>query len=229
MTTTCQHTGQRGKPPTRSRAVLRSLLGDGNGLVDLDFGGSKALVQLCLDEVEHRRRRIRDIGAVTDAGVLHDLWELPANMAVPAYVLSAQAEELLISNDLVERRGENVVRTYSAPGVVRVVAFTGAPAVTVRRAIRFTPIVRRYALVSATSPLPSGVLDEAMEWGVGLVRIDGVDSYEMIVRAAPEWRGVPSVYRWWLAELAYRSWLYDNTQPTSWAFGSDGPRTPAKP
>ena len=41
------------------------------------------------------------------------------------------------------------------------------------------------------------------------------NSPEILVPAIPAETGVPSVYRWWMAELAYERYLYENTQLVS--------------
>ena len=64
---------------------------------------------------------------------------------------------------------------------------------------------------------PVALLTEytAREWGVGIVtlRCDGYP--EVLVPASPAVTGVPSVYRWWVAELAYERYLYESAQPVS--------------
>jgi hypothetical protein len=107
-------------------------------------------------------------------------------------------------------------RLYSSPGVVRAVAFAGRNATRIiELAVRFTPIVQRIAvIVNSGQPLPDSLKALAREWGVGVIELSG-EVHRHVLTASRAEIGVPSVYRWWIAEVAYSSWLYENTQPLS--------------
>ena len=55
----------------------------------------------------------------------------------------------------------------------------------------------------------------AREWGVGIISVRSDSHPEVLVPASPAEVGVPSVYRWWVAELAYERYRYESTQPVS--------------
>lgn len=167
------------------------------------------------DLSEHRRRQALGTGAVTATSVLHGLWLLPSRIPVPAAALPDHKRDRLSRLPaLVTSIDDQLRRTYEAPGVVRALASGGRSA---RRAVelvaRFSPIFYRYAVVNGDSSLPA-VITYAFENGVGVLQTD--DEEARVVSAAPEAvRGVPAVYRWWIAELAYEAWLYESTQPVS--------------
>jgi hypothetical protein len=188
------------------------------------------LVALQLDLAEHDRRRSEGIGAVTSVGLLHGLWLLPAGFAVQQRSLPDHKLDLLRSADhLVRDDGGQLERLYAPAGKVRAVAFSGASLTSaVRRAVRYTPIFERHVLVPPLGVRGADDLAVALEWGVGVVAVDGSD-LRLVVPAAEPVLGVPSVYRWWIAELAYQAFLYESAQLESCALGSEGPCIPASP
>ena len=167
---------------------------------------------LRLDDMEHARRRREGVGAMTSTGLLSGLWELPAGVAVPAEALRPErVRRLRAAPSAAVETEDGFVRSYSPPGVVLAVAFAGGRADRVLgQAIRFTPIVRRFAIVGSAS-LSRRVVNAAAEWGIGLLQITS-DEVRVVVEGAPAELGMPHVYRWWLAENAYDGWLYENAQ-----------------
>jgi hypothetical protein len=182
-------------------------------LVTID--GVRAAVAFEPDLTEHRRRQALGVGAVTATSVLHGLWLLPSRIPVPAAAVpDHKRDRLLRLPAFVTSIDDQLRRTYEPPGVVRALASGGRSARrAVERVARFSPIFYRYAVVNGDRLLPA-VMTYAFENGVGLLQTDG--EVARLVSAAPKAVcGVPAVYRWWIAELAYEAWLYESTQPVS--------------
>lgn len=214
-----------------ARDALRQVSGI-EAVVSFRIDGSPMLGAFELDEVEHMRRVRQGIGAVTSCGLLHGLWLLPSGGTIRAAALpSDKLQRVRDAPHTARESAGRIMRTYSPPGVVRAVAFAGRCIErTVSRAARFTPIVQRFALVEdGGESVPLRVEYEAREWGVGIVALNYGDRAERVVPASAAVVGVPSVYRWWIAELAYERLLYENAQPVNWAFGFSGPWNPASP
>ena len=210
---------------TRARRALGRASGF-KTVVSLCLDGARMLAALELDVGEHARRVDAKVGAFTSTELLHGLWLLPAGGAVRAATLPDNKVQSLRSAPYVAQQwGNSLVRTYSPPGVIRAVAFSGRCVErAVLRAARFTPIFERYVLLDDAQPvIPRRVEFEAREWGVGIVALRQGDCGEQVVPAAEAVVGIPSVYRWWVAELAYRRFLYENAQAVSCAFGFSGP------
>ena len=201
----------------RTRDALQEISGF-ETVVPLSLDGARMLVALELDVDEHVRRVDTGVGAITSTALLHGIWLLPAGGAVRAAGLpDNKVRSLRAAPYVAQQRGSNFVRTYSPPGVVRAVAFSGRCVErAVLRAARFTPIFQRFVLLDADCPeIPIRVQWEAREWGVGIVAQGRGNRTEQVVPAAEAVVGVPSVYRWWVAELAYRRFLHDSTHPVS--------------
>ncbi len=202
----------------------------GRPVVRLQIDGSAMLAAFEPDLGEHQRRLASNVGAMTSTPILHGLWLLPSGVPVPAAAIPDRKVDVLRrASGFVTESEAGFQRLYSPAGVVRAVAFVGRDAVrAIERAVRFTPILQRFVVVSGTTPIASHLEGMAREWGIGLVTVDD-GLTRVVVSAGPPERGIPSVYRWWIAELAYRSWLYESTQPVSCAFGRSGPCIPARP
>ena len=182
-------------------------------LVTID--GMRLAIAFEPDFAEHNRRHALGVGAVTATSVLHGLWLLPNGVPVPAAALPDHKRDRLSRFPaLVTSIDDHFRRTYEPPGVVRALAGGGRSA---RRAVdrvaRFSPIFYRYAVVKGDHSLPA-VITYAAKKGVGVLQTDRGEG--RLVSSAPgAVRGVPAVYRWWVAELAYEAWLYESTQPVS--------------
>lgn len=165
---------------------------------------------------EHERRASAGAGAVTSRALLHGLWLLPAGVPVPTEAIpDVKRQHLRAAGHFAQEQGTSFERLYSPAGVVRVIAITGASSKrSVEHAIRFTPIVHRVVVADSSSQPSSATLDLADRWGVGVVTTRE-DDLEVVLRPAPAVVGVPAVYRWWLAELAYEGWLQQSAQPVS--------------
>ena len=177
--------------------------------------GVELLAAFELDSTEHERRRGLGVGAVDCLSLLHGLWLLPAGGTVSlssipevkATALMAAPSHARIIDDYA------IERTYVPAGVIHAVGFLGRNVEqAIHRAARFTPIVERVVLLDPDSELRAVSAREAREWGVGL--LDTV-SGEFVVRALPRVTGVPAVYRWWIAELAYAQLVQESAQPVS--------------
>jgi len=190
----------------------------GEHLVSLAINGSTmhAAFELCPDE--HERRLQEGVGAITSTALLCGLWLLPSGVPVaPEALPDVKVQRLHDAPYAVKKTSAGFERTYSPPGVLRSVMFSGRKLErTVDRALRFTPIIQRFALVDQPcAEVPSPVECIAREWGVGIIALDQEEPPEVLVPAMPAEVGVPSVYRWWVAELAYKRYLYDKTQLVS--------------
>jgi hypothetical protein len=135
---------------------------------------------------------------------------------VPAAAIpERKRQHLRTAGHFAREDGGYVERLYSPAGAVRAIAIAGADIErSVGQAIRFTPIVQRVVVADVTAQLSSATLGLAERWGVGVVRATE-DGCDVLRHPAPAVVGVPAVYRWWLAELAYEGWRQQSAQPVS--------------
>lgn len=166
-----------------------------------------------VNTLEHERRQLlggrREVCSASS-------WTLVVASRNLGFGGSAPCEEGRIAPPLAARRAgdaDGFDRLYEPAGVVRAVGFAGRnPAALVDNAIRFTPIVQRFVLLTdPLSRVSSRSLAAACEWGVGIARVDDGQVTELLTPTAAV-VGRPAVYRWWIAELAYQSWLQSNAQ-----------------
>jgi hypothetical protein len=148
--------------------------------------------------------------------MLHGLWLLPAGIPVPADALPAvKRRRLRTAPHFALEADGGFQRLYSPPGVVRAIAFTGTdPRACVQRAVRFTPIVERVVVSHEDTPVPGDSRRLAGRFGIGITEVAEND-VRVISGPKKAVIGVPAVYRWWIAELAYESWLQQSAQPVS--------------
>ena len=185
-------------------------------VVDLTIDKVHMLAAFEPDENEHMRRSGLDVGAVTSTALLHGLWLLPADVPVPVdEVPDHKRHRLEQARHFVDVADACFERLYSPPGAVRAVAFVGTRlSRSLQQAARFTPIVQRFAVSDGPMRLSTSATRNAQQRGVGLVEhVDGTP--RVLLAPRPPKRGVPAVYRWWMAELAYSNWLYESAQPVS--------------
>jgi hypothetical protein len=168
------------------------------------------------DSHEHDRRSAVGVGAVTSRPVLHGLWLLPAGIPVPVdAVPSVKRRRLRDAHHFAIEGESGFERLYSPPGAVRAVCFTGAePTRSIDRAVRFTPIVERVVVTHPGVQTSHDARTLADEFGIGLIEASESE-INVVVPPRPAVIGVPAVYRWWIAELAYESWLQQSAQPVS--------------
>ena len=146
------------------------------------------------------------------------LWLLPFGGFVASEALpDVKVQRLRMAPHAVIENQRGFSRTYAPPGVLRSVAFvSNSVARSVHRAVRFTPIFQRFVLTHESSgPVPWPVECVAREWGVGIIALSEKAGPQVVVPACPAKIGVPSVYRWWVAELAYERYLYKKAQLVS--------------
>ncbi len=187
-------------------------------VVSLAIDGSKMHATFELCSSEHERRSQEGVGAITSTALLCSLWLLPSGAPIAAEALpDVKVDRLRAAPYAVIATDTGFERTYSPPGVLRSAMFSGKKAErSVGRALRFTPIVQRSVLIDeGHRPIPPSVECLAREWGVGIIALHQGTPPQVLVPAMPAELGVPSVYRWWLAELAYERYLYENAQPVS--------------
>lgn len=187
----------------------------GEHLVSLAINGSTMHAAFALCPDEHERRVREGVGAITSTALLCGLWLLPSGVPVaPEALPDVKAQRLHDAPYAVNKTAAGFERTYSPPGILRSVIFSGRSLErSVDRALRFTPIIQRFALLDQPcAAVPSPVECTAREWGVGIIALHQEAPAEVLVPAMPAEVGVPSVYRWWVAELAYKRYLYEKTQ-----------------
>lgn len=180
----------------------------GRRIAELRVDGFRVQAAFTVDEVEAQRRSDAGLSAVTNTGLLHALWTLPEGEDLPLGVLDAIDADTLstLGVGTVEIQAEVVRRTYRPVATVHAVACAGrSPHSLLRTLVAFPPIFDRFAVLSASQVLDTADLDSARAGGIGIVRYDG--STAEIVEAPAKVLGRPAVYRWWIAELAYRDYL----------------------
>ena len=186
--------------------------------VRFNIDGLEMLGALDISTGEHERRVRAGLGAITSTALLHGLWLLPPGGSTPSGMLpEVKVQRLRHAPHTAVETDAGFERTYAPPGILRSVAFSGrSVARTVDRAARFTPIVQRFVLIDESQkPVASSTECVAREWGVGIISLRRGSCPEVLVPASPAETGIPSVYRWWVAELAYERYLYESTQPVS--------------
>lgn len=189
----------------------------GHGAVGIILDGLRVSVSFEPSPREHRRRMEVSASAVTSLALLHGLWLLPEGWRVPIGDLHAKKVPLLRSaREHVDICDEYFVRSYRPAGTVQAVGLSGRHGdMLVDRAIRTSPIFARYVLVGPRTSMPSArALSAAREWGIGVVAVDE-SRIDVQIPAEPGVAGIPCVYRWWVAELAYQAWLYANAHDRS--------------
>ena len=163
-----------------------------------------------LNRDEHDRRARLGVGAVTSVALLHGLWMLPPGGLVPQEALpDIKVQRLRAAPHAAAETDAGFERLYAPPGTLRAVGLTsGNVESVVNRLARVPPIFQRFALVPAPGqsvPLPIECM--AREWGVGIILLRRGSSPRVLVPAAEATTGVPGVFRWWMAELAYESYI----------------------
>jgi hypothetical protein len=173
--------------------------------------GRTVLLGLELDMAEHSRR-LESSAAAPSRGLLHALWALPAGHPCPASSLDRlDADTLEIEGrGFVTNSGGSITRTYRPAGHVRAIGVVSRRlADAVAAAGQFPPIFRRYAISMRAASADNHAVTAARAVGVGAAVTASGRLRELVGVETPR-VGVPAVYRWWLAEVAYRSWRQAN-------------------
>lgn len=184
---------------------------DAHVIADARLEGVQYLLRLRIDPLEEDRRKFYRLGGVVDTGVLHALWSLHPSPSDSEYLESRNAATLgRCDPGLVAHGGRQLVRLYNPIGAVDLVAARrSVPSLAIQRALAMPPIFKRVAIWQRKDSLGSrelAVMDRARRDGVGLVESDD-ETAALLSYPREAIEGVPSVYRWLVAELAYESWL----------------------
>jgi hypothetical protein len=181
-------------------------------VVPVSVDGRLLIMALQLDQIEHERRLNESLGAVQSRGLLSALWALPEQVAWPLSGLdSLDVDTLTQEGDgFVTFEGGSVTRIYRPAGQVRATAVVAKRLVdAVATASQLPPIFRRYALSLSCARSDSDATAMAHAVGVGSA-FTSSDGLSILTSAQDPCVGVPGIYRWWLAEVAYRQWLQTN-------------------
>ena len=183
----------------------------GCAVVELQVDGARFAVDFVLDEHEHRSRSALGLGPATNTGLLHALWELPEGVPVRADRLTEQNVATLRDLGVGYVRGTDVLtRTFNPVGSIRsVLVVTNSMEMAVAGVARLPPIFRRLAVAFRRPDKRAFATNARASTGIGRVLM-GSGGAEVLAEPEAAIRGVPAVYRWWLAELAYRNWGYVN-------------------
>ncbi len=186
--------------------------------VRLRLDGRSVVAVIEIDPAEHLRRLELGVGAVTSTGLLHALWLLPSMIPVqPTALPEIKVARLRQADGVCAETGAGLERTYSPIGRVLALGASGANAQRVLDHVAMLPpIFRRAALVRPLPPTARGRLAQrALSARVGLAIYEEGIVDEVVVPAPEPIRGIPGVYRWWIAELVYGAWLQERIQPVS--------------
>lgn len=164
------------------------------------------------DLTEHVRRSTVGAGPVCDTSLLATLWELPAGLPVPMEVLPWSVRDpVLFDRGLVTLlEGGLVCREYETCGVVTSVFAVGSTAdIALRRASELSPIFSRSAVVTGRihGSEWERIVGIAERCALGVIALDPLGGELMSIPPPVPVVGRPHIYRWWVAEMAYASWL----------------------
>jgi hypothetical protein len=189
----------------------------GTTMLPVDLGAAVVAGAFSLNRAEHDRRQGFGAGAVTSLALLHGLWMLPEDCPVePGALPDVKVRRLRDTPCAVEEKDGFLVRSYRPAGVLRAVAFAGGSVErTIEHAIQFSPIVSRFVMLGPAQSLTTRQEWLAREWSVGVFQRTALSEGSFVVPPSSPVLGVPSVFRWWIAELAYESLLQTSAQPVS--------------
>ncbi len=177
-------------------------------VVSANVEGRPVLMAFEPDPYEHPRRRDESLTSMPSRRLLHALWSLPCQIPWPAYGLDELDVDTLESegSGFVVVDHDALVRIYQPPGRVHAVAMrTRRLTDAVTRVGQFPPIFSRYAIATRSCASDHEAVAAAIALGIGAV-VAHPDGLQVRSEPAIPQRGVPGVYRWWLAELAYQQW-----------------------
>lgn len=174
--------------------------------------GRRVVIAFEPDASEHTRRLALSLGSILSRRVLHALWMLPHELRWPATDLDKVDLDTLRKHGagLVDISGGTLFRVYQPPGRILALGVGSRRLTDAVNAVReFPPIYPRYAIGWSTTGADQEAVMAAEAFGIGAL-IDGPNGFVVRARTRPPEVGVPGVYRWWLAELAYGAWLQAN-------------------
>lgn len=194
-------------------------LSEQDTVVRLDLDATPYLAQLRLRTQEVRRRQTLSLGAVTSTGLLHALWNIPVT-GIPANDLSERDRRTLMGADgLVVEQGGILSRLYQPPGEVLLLgARRTTPNSAIARALQIPPVFQRVAMWSARSrptQRDAWLFRLALRNGLGMIEFDETLRPSLIQAPTSPAPGTSAVYRWFVAEIAFRSWLQAQTAHAS--------------
>ena len=180
----------------------------GCDVVMTSIKGGRVMLAFEPDPYEHPRRCENSVGAVLSRRLLHASGPYPrhtlADSRADELDVATLTSEGLAALDTRRRPGcqalqppdASVALPFKARGLER-----GPP-----RAGGFPPTFLRYAIGVRRSMTDAEAITAAVSLGIG-ARVMGPT--RLVVHAESELRerGVPGIYRWWLAEVAYDAWL----------------------
>jgi hypothetical protein len=160
---------------------------------------------------EHQRRLGSETGAVRCTSTLSALWEMPAGISVPVDAIPTTVRGALLgSPGLVAQPAPGWARREFEPcGVVTELFCASRSAdVALRNASLLSPIYSRWAVFMADVQAADlvRIVEIAEGCGVGAMVLTD-DGVLELCSPAPPVLGQPHVFRWWMVEMAYASWL----------------------
>jgi len=171
--------------------------------------GSNVLLTFEADPTENMRRQAAAVRAVRSRRLLHALWQLPTGLEWP----SSRLDPVDIAT--FDREGVGFVvttqggirRTYEPPGRVAAIAVRRQALSNAVSAVAQLPAVYyRYAFGSTVTRHDDSAIAAAQGLGIG-AGVEVCDQLIVHCLAGTPIVGIPGIYRWWLAEIAYEAWL----------------------
>ena len=163
------------------------------------------------DMVEHERRAVTETGAVRCTSTLSALWEMPAGIPVPVGGLGTTVHDALRdAPGLVAWPLHGWVRREFEPcgEVTDLYCAAKSADAALRQASLLSPVYDRWAVITGnvSGPAAERIVEIAENCGVGAVALTPESALEL-QSPAPSVLGQPHVFRWWMVEMAYASWL----------------------
>jgi len=167
--------------------------------------GVRVTAYALINENEHQRRNVAQVGAVTNPALLDRLMDLPIGIAVVDPVIWAETADQPAGIVERDRDGLGVRRLLAPPLVLEDVvinAAAGRELSAVRDASLFSGFTRRW-MAATTSQIPEVAILEAKACGVGVLDIHrGVQ----LPAENPASLTIDG-WSWLLLEKTYRRWL----------------------
>jgi hypothetical protein len=182
-----------------------------SALVELCVDGSRFVALFDVDVAEHDRRIAAGVGAATNTGLLHALWELPQGLPISRRSISERDLGTFegLGRGYVEGV-EDLTRVYVPAGqVTALIVVKRDLSAAIERISLLPGIYWRVAAAIGLGPPSDDLLAASNRSGIGAAVVRRGEATVVAAPRAPT-RGIPAVVRWWLAEIAYRNWGYGN-------------------